>query len=57
MRQGVFELRPGNYRITYFYWKGEAVCLTVFSKTTNQTPKPEFDRAVARMKDWKRRNP
>ncbi|MBO9608189.1 MAG: type II toxin-antitoxin system RelE/ParE family toxin [Paenibacillaceae bacterium] len=57
LRHGIFELRPGSCRITYFYWKGDVICLTVFPKTTNQTPNSEVARAVKRMKDWKRRNP
>ncbi len=57
LRHGIFELRPGRYRITYFYWNGEVVCLTVFPKTTNQTPNPEIVKAVNRMDDWKRRHP
>lgn len=57
LRHGLSELRPGKYRITYFHWKGDVVCLTVFYKKTNQTPDAEIARAVKRMKDWKIRNP
>lgn len=57
LRQGLSELRPGKYRITYFQWKGDTICLTIFHKKTNQAPDKEIDRAVKRMKEWKNRNP
>lgn len=52
LRKKVFELRPGAYRITYFIWQGKMVLLTVFRKTTGQTPDHEIDRAIVRMDDW-----
>lgn len=57
LRKGILELRPGPYRITYFFWQGNIVCLTVFRKNSRITPNYEVDRAVNRMKDWKQRYP
>ncbi|WP_079911302.1 type II toxin-antitoxin system RelE/ParE family toxin [Paenibacillus sp. 32352] len=57
LQQGLYELRPGRHRYIYFFWNDEMVMLTEFRKTTNQTPDPELQRALKRMKDWKSRHP
>ncbi|MBD7970249.1 type II toxin-antitoxin system RelE/ParE family toxin [Paenibacillus gallinarum] len=48
----LYEIRAKRYRITYFRWEGYIVLLTIFVKSTQQTPKAEIDRARKRMKDW-----
>ncbi|ULL14149.1 hypothetical protein DVH26_06645 [Paenibacillus sp. H1-7] len=54
LQNGLFELRPGRHRITYFFWKGKIILLTEFRKNTNQTSKLELQRALDRMNDWKK---
>ncbi|OMF76711.1 type II toxin-antitoxin system RelE/ParE family toxin [Paenibacillus glucanolyticus] len=48
----LYEIRAKRYRITYFRWEGYIVLLTIFVKSTQQTPRSEIDRARKRMKDW-----
>ncbi|MEW4425967.1 type II toxin-antitoxin system RelE/ParE family toxin [Paenibacillus pabuli] len=48
----LYEIRAKRYRITYFRWEGYIVLLTIFLKSTQQTPRSEIDRARKRMKDW-----
>ncbi|WP_049827473.1 type II toxin-antitoxin system RelE/ParE family toxin [Paenibacillus sp. 1-49] len=55
LRGGLYELRPGRLRILYFRWQGKLVLLTVFQKSTQQTPNHEIERAENRMKDWMKR--
>ncbi|MFB5761983.1 type II toxin-antitoxin system RelE/ParE family toxin [Paenibacillus medicaginis] len=55
LRGALYELRAGRYRIPYFRWKGSLVLLTIFRKSTQQTPSHEIDRAEERMKEWIRR--
>lgn len=52
LRGGVWELRPTNYRITYFLFHDSIILLTVFRKQSQQTPSYEIDRAEKRMRDW-----
>ncbi|WP_342416259.1 type II toxin-antitoxin system RelE/ParE family toxin [Paenibacillus sp. FSL R10-2782] len=52
LRGRLYELRPGRYRILYFRWQGKLVLLTMFRKSTQQTPVHEIERAESRMKDW-----
>ena len=53
----VFELRPGNHRIFYFYFSGnEIILLHAFRKSSQKTPKKEIKQAIKEMKDHKRRN-
>lgn len=50
--QGLWELRPGNNRILYFYFEKETyVLLHHFVKKTNRTPLGEIDRAKREMND------
>jgi len=49
---GLWELRPGNNRILYFYFKNETyVLLHHFVKKTNRTPLGEIERARREMDD------
>ncbi len=44
---GIWELRPGNNRILYFYWCDNTfVLLHYFRKKTQKLPKREFDQAI-----------
>ena len=53
----VWELRPGNNRILFFFWyDNKIVLLHHFRKTTNKTPKREIEKALSEIKDWKGRN-
>ena len=43
---GIWELRPNNYRIFFFIWNGNhIVLLHLFHKKTNKTPISEIKRA------------
>jgi len=49
----IWELRPINNRIFFFYWKdNKFVLLHHFIKKTNKTPQCEIDNARAKMKDF-----
>lgn len=51
--QNIWELRPGNNRIFYFYYEnGTFVLLHQFRKKTQKTPKREIDRALAERNDY-----
>lgn len=53
----LYELRPGNNRIFFFYFRDDTfVLLHAFRKQQQQTPKHEIDTARKRMEDHKRRN-
>ena len=50
---GIWELRPGNNRIFYFFYKDNTfVLLHVFRKKTQKTPLREIERAKAERKDY-----
>ncbi|WP_153721078.1 type II toxin-antitoxin system RelE/ParE family toxin [Sporosarcina cascadiensis] len=50
---GIWELRPDNYRIFFFHWEGnQIVLLHPFRKSTKKTPKREIQRAEREMLDW-----
>ncbi len=50
---GIWELRPGNNRVFYFYFKDETfVLLHHYRKKTQKTPKREIDKAKRERKDW-----
>ena len=50
---GIWELRPGNNRIFYFFHKNNTfVLLHVFRKKTQKTPLREIERAKAKRKDY-----
>ena len=57
LREGVYELRPGDNRILFFHFTGNKfILLHGFRKTTRQTPDKEIRIAIKRMKDYKRRH-
>ena len=53
----IWELRPGNNRVLYFYFKNDTfVLLHQFRKKTQKTPKREIERAKAERDDYLARN-
>lgn len=49
----IWELRPGNNRVLYFYFKNDTfVLLHHFRKKTQKTPKREIERAKAERDDY-----
>lgn len=54
--ENIWELRPGNNRVFYFYHKNDTfVLLHHFRKTTQKTPKREIEQALAERNDYIRR--
>lgn len=52
----IWELRPGNNRILYFYFDGNTyVLLHMFRKQTQKTPKSEIEKAIKECNDFKSR--
>ena len=52
----IWELRPANNRILYFYFKDNTfVLLHMFRKTTQKTPKSEIEKAKRECADYKNR--
>lgn len=52
----IWELRPGNNRILYFYFENNYILLHMFRKKTNKTPKSEIEKAIREYNDYKSRN-
>jgi phage-related protein len=53
LEDGIWELRPGNNRVLYFYFKDETfVLLHYFRKKTQKTPKKEIEKAKRERNDW-----
>ena len=51
--EDIWELRPGNNRVFYFYYKDDKfVLLHYFRKKSQKTPKREIDRAKAERDDY-----
>ena len=49
----IWELRPGNNRVLYFFWKGTAcILLHSFRKKTQKTPKRELEKAQREKTDF-----
>ena len=49
----IWELRPGNNRVLYFYFQNDTfVLLHQFRKKTQKTPKREIERAKAERDDY-----
>ena len=49
----IWELRPGNNRILYFYFKDNTfVLLHMFKKQTQKTPRSEIDQAKRERDDY-----
>ena len=52
----IWELRPGNNRILYFFEKDDTyVLLHMFRKKTQKTPRKEIEKAKAEKEDYIRR--
>ena len=50
---GIWELRPGNNRVMFFYFKDDTfVLLHHFRKKTQKTPKREIEKAKSERDDW-----
>ncbi|MBR5506919.1 MAG: type II toxin-antitoxin system RelE/ParE family toxin [Clostridia bacterium] len=50
---GIWELRPGNNRVFYFFFKGDTfVLLHHFKKKTQKTPRREIEKAKSERKDY-----
>ena len=53
LEDNIWELRPGNNRVLYFYFKDDTfVLLHQFRKKTHKTPKRELERAKAERDDY-----
>lgn len=53
---GIWELRPGNNRIFYFFCQNDTyVLLHQFRKKSQKTPKREIEKAKAELNDYLRR--
>ena len=53
LEEDIWELRPGNNRVLYFYHKGDTyVLLHQFRKKTQKTPRREIEKAKAERDDW-----
>jgi len=53
----IWELRPINNRIFFFYWKdNKFVLLHHFAKKTNKTPLHEIEKARSKMNDFVERH-
>ena len=57
LEDDIWELRPGNNRVLYFYFKNNKfVLLHHFRKKTQKTPKREIEKAKNEIKDYLERN-
>lgn len=53
IEEDIWELRPGNNRVLYFYHKDDTyVLLHQFRKKTQKTPRREIERAKKERDDW-----
>lgn len=53
LEEDIWELRPGNNRVFFFYHKDNTyVLLHHFRKKTRKTPRREIDKAKAKRDDW-----
>ena len=51
--EDIWELRPGNNRVLFFYHKNDTyVLLHLFRKKTQKTPRREIEKAKAERNDW-----
>ena len=54
LEEDIWELRPGNNRVLFFYAQEDTfVLLHHFRKKTQKTPRREIDRAKRERDDWK----
>lgn len=53
LEEDIWELRPGNNRVLFFYHKDNTyVLLHLFRKKTQKTPRREIEKAKAERDDW-----
>ncbi|MBQ6638916.1 MAG: type II toxin-antitoxin system RelE/ParE family toxin [Lachnospiraceae bacterium] len=53
IEDGIWELRPGNNRVLFFFYKDNTfVLLHCFRKKTKKTPRREIEKAKAERDDW-----
>ena len=53
LEEDIWELRPGNNRVLYFYHRDDTyVLLHQFRKKTQKTPRREIEKAKAERDDW-----
>lgn len=58
LRGDIYELRPDNHRVVFFYFDGNTfVLLHAFKKQHGKAPPHEIEKAEKEMKDYIRRNP
>ena len=56
LRGDIYELRPGDNRVLFFFRDGDSfILLHAFRKTTQQTPDREIKKAIDEMNDYNRR--
>ena len=56
LEDGIWELRPGNNRVLYFFHRDNTfVLLHQFRKKTQKTPRREIEKAKTERDDWIRR--
>ena len=56
IEENIWELRPGNNRVFYFYYENNTfVLLHHFRKKTQKTPQREIEQAKAERNDYLRR--
>lgn len=56
LEEDIWELRPGNNRVLYFFFKDDTyVLLHQFRKKTQKTPRREIEKAKTERDDWVRR--
>lgn len=54
--EDIWELRPGNNRVLFFYFENNTfVLLHHFRKKTQKTPRREIEKAKAERDDWRNR--
>ena len=52
---GIWELRPGNNRVFYFFYQNDTYVLHQFRKKSQKTPKREIEKAKTERNDYLRR--
>ena len=55
LRNGIYELRPGQNRILYGYDQGTVVLLHALRKKTREIPSTDIELAVRRLEGWRNR--
>ena len=56
LQENIYELRPGNNRVLYFFYINDTyVLLHMFRKKTQKTPKSETEKAIKERNDFLKR--